>query len=265
MLYAAKIANRSLTASVAQTARLVLSVALGVVIFMSARIGGLASFILARTAGDRAHVTIQAEAQDPARLGPAQGVLLAQGPATGHSAILRDTAALPGVSPQINDSGFMTRGGEVIQVLIMGLEPGRDSVIANLASYSLQGSADLTSRGVLLGKTLAEDLDASLGQQARLSSSQSVEALLTVTGIYQMGAGGKDRRQACVGLATARVLFQMPRGVTRVEIKLADLYAADAVAPQIKALTGLDAKSGSCAPWGWDAALSWRFSSFRAG
>ncbi|MCW1919956.1 ABC transporter permease [Rhodobacter sp. KR11] len=255
MLYAAKIASRYLTASLAQTGLLVLGVALGVFIFifMSALIGGLASFILARTAGDMAHVTIQAEAQDPALLGPAQGVLLAQGPATGHTAILRDTAALlpliaalpgvTGVSPQINGSGFMTRGGEVIQVSIMGLEPGRESVIANLASYILQGSADLASGGVLLGKTLAEDLDVTLGQQVRLTSTQGVEALLTVTGIYQMGSGGPDRRQAYVGLATARVLIQMPQGVTRVEIKLTDLYAADALAPQIKALTGLDAKS----------------------
>jgi lipoprotein-releasing system permease protein len=58
-----------------------------------------------------------------------------------------------------------------------------------------------------------------------------------------MGSGGPDRRQAYVSLGTARTLFKMPQGVTRVEIKLTDLYAADALAPRIKALTGLEAKS----------------------
>ena len=82
MLYALKIATRYLTASKAQTALLVLGVAVGVFIFifMSALIGGLAEFILSRTAGDMTHVTIEAEAVDPALLLPDEGrtVLLVQ-------------------------------------------------------------------------------------------------------------------------------------------------------------------------------------------
>ena len=48
---------------------------------------------------------------------------------------------------------------------------------------------------------------------------------------------------AYVSLATARTLFEMPQGVSRIEIKLCDLYAADAVALRVEGLTGLDAKS----------------------
>ena len=70
MLYALKIAGRYLTASKAQTGLLVLGVAVGVFIFifMSALIGGLAELILSRTVGDIAHVSIQAEPEDPALL-----------------------------------------------------------------------------------------------------------------------------------------------------------------------------------------------------
>lgn len=70
MIYALKIATRYLTASKAQTALLVLGVAVGVFlfIFMSALIGGLAELILSRTAGDLSHVTIEAKAADPALL-----------------------------------------------------------------------------------------------------------------------------------------------------------------------------------------------------
>jgi lipoprotein-releasing system permease protein len=257
MLYALKIAARYLTASKAQTALLVFGVATGVFIFifMSALIGGLAEFIMLRTAGDLAHVTIQAEEVDPALLVPAQGrtVLLVQEPSSQRTAVLKDIAAfipliegLPGVigtSQQINGSGFLTRGAQVTQVSISGLEPGRESVIANLAGYITEGSATLGTGGVLVGKTLAEDMALRLGQTVRLQSSDGIEALLTITGIYETGSGGPDRRQAHVSLATARTLFQMPQGVTRLEIKLADLYAADAMAPQIRALTGLDAKS----------------------
>jgi lipoprotein-releasing system permease protein len=257
MLYALKIATRYLTASMAQTALLVFGVAVGVFIFifMSALIGGLAEFIMARTAGDMAHVTIQAEAVDPALLLADEGrtVLLVQEATSQVTAVLKDTPALipliediPGVigtSQQINGSGFLTRGAQVTQVSINGLETGKESVIANLASYITEGTENLGAGGVLLGRTLVEDMDLALGQTVRLQSSSGVEALLTITGVYEMGSGGPDRRQAYVSLATARTLFKLPQGVTRVEIKLADLYAADTIAPRIKALTGLDAKS----------------------
>ena len=257
MLYALKIATRYLTASKAQTALLVFGVATGVFIFifMSALIGGLAEFIMARTAGDMAHVTIQAEAVDPALLMPDDGrtVLLVQEASSQATAVLKDTPALIpliediagviGTSQQINGSGFLTRGAQVMQVSINGLEPGRESVIANLASYITEGTANLGAGGVLLGKTLLEDMDLALGQTVRLQSSSGVGALLTITGVYEIGSGGPDRRQAYVSLATARTLFKLPQGVTRVEIKLADLYVADTIAPRIKALTGLDAKS----------------------
>lgn len=257
MLYALKIAARYLTASKAQTALLVFGVATGVFIFifMSALIGGLAEFIMARTAGDMAHVTIQAEVVEPGLLVPPAGrtVLLVQQKDSVGAAVLQDTAALlpliealPGVtavSPQINGSGFLTRGGQATQVSINGLEPGKESAIADLAGYVTEGSANLAAGGVLLGKTLAEDMGLRLGQTVRLQSTAGIEGLLTITGIYEMGSGGPDRRQAYVSLATARSLFAMPQGVTRVEIKLADLYSADLLAPRIRALTGLDARS----------------------
>jgi lipoprotein-releasing system permease protein len=257
MLYALKIATRYLTASKAQTALLVFGVAIGVFIFifMSALIGGLAEFIMMRTAGDMAHITIQAEAVDPGLLVPeAEGtVLLVQEASTRAVAVLKDTPAfiplieaLPGVigiSPQITGSGFLTRGAQVAQVSITGLEPGKESVIANLAGYVTEGTANLGAGGVLIGARLAEDMDLRLGQTVRVQSAVGIEALLTVTGIFETGSGGSDQRLAYVSLATARTLFALPQGVTRVEIKLADLYEADVLAPRIVALTGLDAKS----------------------
>lgn len=255
MLYALKIASRYLTASKAQTALLVVGVAVGVFIFifMSALIGGLAEFILSRTAGDLSHVTIEAEAADPALLLDLSGtVLLVQDNAT-DIAELRDAAAvlplieaLPevkAVSPQITGAGFLRRGTQVAQVSVVGLEPGRESAILNLDGYLVEGDARLRSGAVLLGRGLADELGLRIGQNLQLQSQDGIEAVLTLTGIYQIGSGGPDRRMAFVSLATARNLFGMPQGVSRIEIKLFDLYAADAVALHIRGLTGLPAQS----------------------
>jgi lipoprotein-releasing system permease protein len=256
MLYGLKIAARYLTASKAQTALLVVGVAVGVFIFifMSALIGGLAEFILSRTAGDISHVTIEAEATDPALLMALPGrVLLVQEPSTNmpqlreaisYTPLIEALPEVKAVSPQITGAGFLRRGTQVAQVSIIGLEPGRESAISDLEGYLVDGEVRLRSGAVLLGKSLVDDMGLALGHTISLESTGGIKAALTLTGIYQIGTGGgPDRRMAYVSLATARTLFEMPQGVSRIEIKLFDLYAADAVALRVEGLTGLDAKS----------------------
>jgi lipoprotein-releasing system permease protein len=257
MPYALKIAGRYLTASKAQTGLLVAGVAVGVFIFifMSALIGGLAQFILSRTVGDISHVTIRAEDHDPTVLiDPGGHVLAAVDRGRARTATLPEAAtwvplieALPGVravSPQITGAGFVIRGAQVGQVSVTGLEPGRESAILDLQGYIVQGSVRLGTGTILLGRSLAEELTLEPGQTVRLRSSVGVEAVLTLGGIFETGNGMTDLGSAFVAQATARTLFALPQGATRIEIRLDDLNAADAIAARIRALTGLDA-----VPW----------------
>ncbi len=257
MLYALKIATRYLTANKAQTALLVSGVAVGVFIFifMSALIGGLAEFILSRTVGDISHITIEADSDDPALLISPEGhVLVVTERGRTRTATLAEAAtwlplieAVPGVravSPQITGAGFLTRGAQVAQVSVTGIEPGRESAILDLAGYMVEGEVRLGSGLIVLGRDLADDLALSLGQTLRLESSKGVTAALTLSGIFKTGNGAMDGSRVFVSLSTARTLFDMPQGVTRIEIKLDDLNAADATALRIRALTGLDA-----VPW----------------
>lgn len=263
MLYAIKIAVRYLTANKAQTSLLVFGVAVGVFIFifMSALIGGLAEFIMARTAGDLSHVTIEAESQDPPLLipSPSETILLVQQKDSTRTAQLSTIdafipimEALPGVlatSRQITGGGFLKHGALSRQVSVTGLEPDKVSAIVNLQSYLVEGSAELGTGTILIGKTLAEDMSFRLGQTVRLQADTGIDASLIVSGIFETGSGGYDRRQAYISLATARTLFAMPQGVSKVEIKLTDLYDAAATATRIEAVTGLPAT-----PWTENAA-----------
>ncbi|AZQ68372.1 ABC transporter permease [Silicimonas algicola] len=257
MLYALKIATRYLTANKAQTALLITGVAVGVFIFifMSALIGGLAEFILSRTVGDLSHITIEAEDSDPAVLIAPEGHVLAitergrTRTATVAEAetllpLIEAVAGVRAVSPQITGAGFLTRGAQVSQVSVTGVEPGRESAILDLDGYMVEGSARLGSGLIVLGSDLADDLGLSPGQTVRLQSSDGVTALLTLTGVFETGNGAMDGTRAFVSLPVARTLFAMPQGVTQIEIKLNDLNAADATALRIRALTGLEA-----VPW----------------
>ena len=264
MLYALKIATRYLTASKAQTSLLVLGVAVGVFIFifMSALIGGLAEFIVSRTVGDISHVTITAEDRDPAVLVTSEGhVLVAPVRGRARAATLSDAATfiplietVPGVkavSPQVSGAGFLTRGAQVAQVSVTGLEPGRESAILNLRGYMVGGHpppppprASGHGRDRSRGDTGRRAFRSGSGRRCGCKSSAGASAVLTVGGIYETGNGTIDGSSVYVSLSTARTLFMLPQGLTRIEIKLADLNNADATAERIAALTGLDA-----VPW----------------
>ena len=257
MLYALKIATRYLTSSKAHTALLVFGVALGVFIFifMSALIGGLASYILKSIAGDISYITITAETAEPELLLKPNGgqMLVVYEKSAARQPILQDAATfvpiietiegVTAVSPQINGSGIMTRGAQVSQVAVTGVEPGKESAILQLKTYLVAGSDRIGTGLVIIGQTLADDLDLSLGDTIRLDSSRKINAILTVSGIYKIGQGGFDQGMAFVSLNTARTLFATPQGVTRIEIKLTDIFSADVTAARISAMTGLKAKS----------------------
>ncbi|MGV8831393.1 MAG: ABC transporter permease [Devosia sp.] len=252
MLYGLKIAMRYLTASKAQTGLLIAGVAVGVFvfIFMSALIGGLAVFLVQRTVGDIAHVTIEAPSRQAISLLPeSAGVLVVQQHASNQRTLLRTAdaflpviAALPGVtaiSQQIVGNGFVVRGQARSPVGITGVESGKVSAIANIAKALVTGTTDLTNSGVIIGTGLADDLGIGVGQVVRLQSDRDVERTLVVAGIFEIGLDALDSRAAFVSLATARTLFVQPQGVSRIEIKLADLNQADSYAQRIAADTGL--------------------------
>ena len=257
MPYGLKIAMRYLIASKAQTGLLITGVAVGVFvfIFMSALIGGLAVFLLERTVGNIAHVTIEAPSREAESLLPEhEGLLLVEQRATNQRNLLRTAdaflpviGAMPGIattSQQIVGNGFVVRGQARSPVGITGVEPDKVSAIANIARSLVAGTTDLSNSSMIIGNGLANDLGVGVGQVVRLQSDRDVERMLVVAGIFEIGLDALDSRAAFVTIATARTLFELPQGVSRVEIKLIDLNQANVFAVRIAAETGLKAT-----PW----------------
>lgn len=256
MLYGFKIAMRYLTANKAQTGLLIAGVAVGVFvfIFMSALIGGLAVFLVQRTVGDIAHVTVEAPSRSAGLILPENPGYLVVEQASNQREQLRTAGAfLPllermdgvvAVSPQIVGNGFLVRGQVTAPVGVTGVEPDKVSAIANLEKGLVAGTTTLANNGVILGKALADDLGIGVGQVVRMQSDRGEERSLVISGIFELGVDALDRRAAFVSIAAARTLFEMPQGISRIEIKLADLNQAGAYAQRIAAETGLDAP-----PW----------------
>lgn len=252
MVYGLKIAMRYLTANRAQTALLIAGVAVGVFvfIFMSALIGGLAVFLVQRTVGDIAHVTVEAPGREAVSLLPASdAVLVVQQRATGQRDQLRTAdafipliegmAGVVAVSPQIVGNGFLVRGQVTAPVGVTGVEPGKVSAIADLEAGLVEGSTELRNDTIIIGAPLAEDLGIGVGQVVRLESDRGQQRTLVVSGLFELGVDALDSRAAFMNINAARTLFELPQGISRIEIKLADLNQAGAYATRIAAETGL--------------------------
>jgi lipoprotein-releasing system permease protein len=253
-----KVALRYLTANKAQTALLVSGVAVGVFVFvfMSALIGGLAVFLVQRTVGDVSHVTIEApdrSAEAIAFDSQNQQLLVRQRSSSQRELLRTADAFLPlieampevaAVSPQVIGNGFMVRGEIRAAVSVTGVEPDKVSAIANLDARLTSGSTDLTGSTVVMGRKLAEDLGVQVGQVVRLQSDRGIERSFVVGGLFAIGVDALDSRAAFVSTSAARTLFEVQQGLSRIEVKLRDLYSAEEMAKRITADTGLDAT-----PW----------------
>ncbi len=258
MRYGLKVALRHLTSNPSQTGLLVFGVAVAVFIFifMSALIGGLADLMVNRTLGGLAHVTITAEdrALPLFDTGTDATVLVARQKSSRTDLGIQDAVPflpvidqVPGVavsSAQITGGAVLIRGERVRQVSVTGLSPDRVTAIIPFGRYLQQGQLSLTGDGLLIGTTLAEDMNLSIGGAVTLRTDTGNTATLRVSGLFRSGVGQLDSASAYLDIRTARSLFDMPNGVSRIEVKLVDHYDAERVADRIEVTTGLDAE-----PW----------------
>lgn len=256
MLYSLKIAIRYLTANRGQSLLLVLGVAVGVYVFvfMSALIGGLAVLLTDRTVGSIAHVVVEPANRDPVALVESEGTLLAvlkssQRRSTLQSAeaylpILESTPHVAVVVGKVLGNGFMVKGEAVAPVQITGLEAKDISAIADIEANLVAGSTDLMLGTAVIGTGLAETLGIGVGQSLVIRSERDVEQSVTIGGIFELGVAAVDDAAVYLNIRAARVLLDLPEGLSRYEIKLDDLQQSRSVAAEIEARTGLKA-----VPW----------------
>ncbi|MFN4210824.1 MAG: ABC transporter permease [Devosia sp.] len=253
MLYSIKIATRYLTATRGQSLLLVLGVAVGVYVFvfMSALIGGLAVLLIDRTVGSIAHVIVEPADRNPALLQEAPGTLLAvlkssqQRPtlqsAEAYLPILETAPHVSVVVGKLLGNGFMVKGEAVAPVQITGLESKDISAIADIDASLVAGSSELMLGTAVIGSGLAESLGIGIGQSLVIRSERDVEQSITIGGIFQLGLAAVDDAAVYLNIRAARVLLDLPEGLSRYEIKLDDLQQARIVADDLRARTGLKA------------------------
>ena len=252
------VALRYLRDARGQSALMLAAVAVGVsvIVFLSALINGLQSSLIESTLGSQPHITLRVRREEPRPLvEPRDGLAIARlrQPATQRlrsldqwPAVMRAAARTPGVtaaSPTVSGSGTATRADARVPVVIRGIDPDSFPDIIDLRRDVVQGTFDVTSGRVVIGSSLAADLGVGVGDRIRVTSTEGVDDVVTVSGVFTAGTEAVDQSWLVTSLRHAQSLFALPGGATTIELKVRDVFDADRIADLIRGRTGLTVES----------------------
>jgi lipoprotein-releasing system permease protein len=146
-------------------------------------------------------------------------------------------------SPTVLGAGFAMRADAKEAIFIQGVDPERFVGIIDLRKSMVAGRFDILGGQVVLGATLAEDLDVGLGDKLRITSTEGIDDVVTIAGLFALGNEGVDKTWLVTSLRHAQSLFALPGGVTTIEIKVGDVFDAERMAQGLHDRTGLEANS----------------------
>jgi lipoprotein-releasing system permease protein len=232
-----------------QTLLIVVGVAAGVAVvaYISALIAGLQSNTLQKTLGAQAHVSISAADEvvlDARAPQPGEAALVQTQPRSQRprsignwQTLLPLLAAMPeiaAVSPVVAGAGLALRGEASKSVALLGVELDRHDQIVQLRSKVVDGVARLGPGDAIVGRELADDLGARIGDRITVAAG-SVSESLRVTALVDLGVRDLNRRSVFVSLRSAQSLVGLPGGVTAIELALHDVWSAQGVADKLAA------------------------------
>jgi len=142
--------------------------------------------------------------------------------------------SIPGVaavSPGLGTTATFTHKDNVENVAMSGVNPSDMDKIYKIGQYVIRGDLASIEDGnkVVLGQKLADNLKVKLGDTVDASFPDARSTSLVVSGIFNTPTGWPEDI-AFVSLSTARNFLNKGDVASSVDIKLEDVYQADAVA-----------------------------------
>lgn len=246
-----RVALRFLREGRMQTLLIVVGVAAGVAVvaYVSALISGLQRSTLEKTLGAQAHVTLSAPEDavlPPAPAASGSVAMLQTQPRSQRPRsivnwqtlvpVLEATPGVAAVSPMVSGAGLALRGEASRSIALVGVELDRYDRIVGLRGKVVEGQAQLGPGETLIGRDLAHDLGVRVGDRISVvvaGPQGNVADTARVTALVDLGVRELNRRTVYVPLRAAQSLVGLPGGATHVDLRLVDVWAADALAAEL--------------------------------
>jgi len=159
-------------------------------------------------------------------------------------ALLAAVERAPGVrvaAPRVQGFGLLSTGPRSAGAQLVGLDPGREARVTTLLGALVEGRglAGASPRSVLLGKTLAEELAARVGDEVAVVTQAADgtigNELWRVAGLVQTGLGALDRSLALVAIGDLQALMGLaPSRIHEIAARLDDPEGAEAAAATLE-------------------------------
>jgi lipoprotein-releasing system permease protein len=143
----------------------------------------------------------------------------------------------------LSGAGFAVRADASQSVALMGVDAVAFQRIVRMPKYLQSGIFNVDGTHTVIGSELAKDLGIVVGDKLRLVTMDGRNDLFSVAGIFDIGNRDLNRRWVFTSIKVAQSLLDLPGGITQLDLRVEDLFAAEATANRLKAQTGLTVDS----------------------
>lgn len=251
------LAYRLLLEGRAQSLLIISGIGVGVcvIVFLTALIGGLQKQIIDRTLGTQAHIRVRPpeDLARPLRADFEGGLIsqvdqraqrlraLDQWQRIEQSLLAADD--ITAVSPLASGPALARRGAASRSVVILGIEPERYTRIVPVQDSLQEGRFAIVGNDIAIGRQLATELGARLGDRVRLDAGDGRADVFTIVGIFELGVRDIDQRFVYTALKPAQALLDLPGGVSSLDLRVTEIFEAEPIAQRISARLGVNAES----------------------
>ncbi|SLJ99724.1 ABC transporter permease [Novosphingobium mathurense] len=149
-------------------------------------------------------------------------------------------------SPSLTGGVTLRLGGHDEAIGIVGVEPEIEKKISTIEDKLRVGhlhDLETTQGGIIIAEDLAKRLGVQVGDIVAATSSSSSGRSMRVVGLFKKGQTQLSSGTGYVLLREAQSLLGRPFIINRIGVKLADPYAAEAVAARLESRFGYKAES----------------------
>lgn len=218
------VALRFLKSGKAQTLLIIIgiAVAISIQIFVGLLIDSLQKSLVDKTIGNSPHVTITSS-DDIATIRDWENIV---------QKIDRTSYSLA-ITPSASANALIKKGNDEYPVVMRGFNLENADKIYHINEAIYKGRPIRSQRDVLIGRDLAEELDATVGDELLLTTSTGIVSKLTITGLYDLGVATINKAWIVGHLDTVQKIFGFGNRVTSIEMSVGDVFQVDMIAGDI--------------------------------
>ena len=144
-------------------------------------------------------------------------------------------------SKRIKTGGTIKERGEIMPVIITGIQPSVEAPISLIAENIVAGRflQDNDEDMIVIGKGLADELDVGVGDRITLAGKRKNESMrqrtMTVAGIFNLGLKDAEKGMVFISLTEAQSLFNLRDQTTEVTVSLHTVGMEDQVIGELQA------------------------------